>query len=442
MAFRRMRTPGGLSVGLVLSLLAITGCGQESPSAAPRAGSSEGRPVAVSVAAAETRDVLRTVEATGSLLAWEELVLNTRVQGTLSRLLVDLGDRVQSGQIVAELDRQEFDLAVEQADASLRAARDGLISARARTDGSRASLQQVRESRKTLEAGVNRARAALEEGQTNLERSRTLVERQLIAKQEFDAARTRYEVALAGYQIAQVDLAQFPDRVRVAEAQHQSDLSAVQVAESEIRQRDAALGLARKHLSDATLRSPIHGAVARRHVNVGEFANVNAAVFTIVRTDLLKFAGTVSERVALDVRPGQAVELRVDPVPGRSFAGRIIRVSPAVDLVSRTILLEAQVPNQDGLLKPGLFARGTVASRRDAEAVFVLEVAVSYFVGVSKVFVVSNGVVQERKVRLGERRGDAVEVVEGVKAGEQVAISALAKLHEGAQVRTVAPGDN
>jgi membrane fusion protein, multidrug efflux system len=212
------------------------------------------------------------------------------------------------------------------------------------------------------------------------------------------------------------------------------------VAESEINQRNAALGLAQKRRADATLRSPIDGAVARRHVNVGESANVNAAVFTIVRTDILKLSGVVPERAALDVRAGQEVALRVDPLPGRTFAGRIVRVSPAVDVTNRTVLLEAEVPNQDGLLKPGLFARGTVASHRDAAVVFVHQAAVAHFAGVSKVFVVADGRVQERPVRLGPRHGDAVEVVEGVKAGEQVAISDLAQLHDGAPVRAVAAG--
>jgi RND family efflux transporter MFP subunit len=375
------------------------------------------------------------VETTGSLLAWEELTLNTRVPGTLARLRVDLGDPVEAGQVVAELDRREFELGVEQANAALRAARDAVVRARAQVEASRATLGQVRDSRKTFEAGLNRARASLEEAETNLERSRALVDRQLIAKQEFDAARTRYEVALAQFQTSQVEMSQFPDRVRVAEAQLQSDLSAVQVAESEIMRREAELGLARKRLEDATLRSPIRGAVARRHVNVGEFLRDNQPVFTIVRTDILKFAGTVPERAALDIQVGQAIELRVEPVPQRGFPGRVTRVSPAVDPASRSVLLEAEVPNPDGVLKPGLFARGAVSSRRDTGVVYVPEGAVSYFAGVSRVYVAAGDRAQERQVKLGDRRDGAVEVIEGVKAGEQVIVSDLGRLHDGAPIQ-------
>ena len=96
---------------------------------------------------------------------------------------------------------------------------------------------------------------------------------------------------------------QYPDKVRVAEAQLQSDRSAIRVAESEIARREAEVGTAEKKLGDATLRAPIRGAIARRHVNAGEFVKDNAAVFTIVQGDVLKYTGTVPEYAALDVRP-------------------------------------------------------------------------------------------------------------------------------------------
>ncbi|HWP34953.1 MAG TPA: efflux RND transporter periplasmic adaptor subunit, partial [Thermodesulfobacteriota bacterium] len=401
------------------------------PAAAPQV-------LAVSVAPVEARSVQRSVETTGSLLPWEEVVLNTPVAGTLARLLVDLGDRVQAGQVVAELDKREFALAVAQAEAALKTAQDSLERARAQAEASRAALQQVQASRGAWEAGVNRARAVLEEARLNLDRARSLLDQQLIARREFDAARTQFETALAQYQTAEVELAQYPDRVRVAQAQLASDLSAVQVAESEIKRREAELALARKKLADATLRAPIRGAVARRHVNPGEFLRENTPVLTIVRGDPLKYAGTVPERAALDLRPGQPVRLEVDVAPGRAFEGRVVRVSPAVDVSTRTVTLEAEVANREGLLKPGLFARGAVVTGQQAAVPFVPESAVSYTVGITKVFVVAGGRAEERTVRLGGRREGMVEVLDGLRPGELVATSQLAQLYDGAPVRVAA----
>jgi len=424
---------------LALSLLISSGCRGEKTNAGSREPARSDSPQTITVTSApvETRTVQRSVETSGSLLAWEEVTLNTAVAGTVARLSVDLGDRVEAGRVVAELDRREFALAVEQAEAALNGARDQVERARAQVASNEANLRQVRESIKMWEANDNRARAALEEARANLERSRQLLQRELIAAREFDAARTQYEAMLAQYQTSQVDRTMYPDRVRVAEAQLQSDRSALRVAESEVKQREAALGIAQKKLADATLRAPIRGAVAKRHVNPGEFVRENTPVFTIVRSDPLKYTGTVSERSALDLKNGQRIRLQVDPVPGRSFEGRVTRVSPTVDVTNRTAALEAEVPNLQALLKPGLFARGAVLTREDAGVPFVPEVAVSYFVGITKLFVIGDGKAQERAVRVGGKQDGAVEILEGVKPGERVATSGLAQLYDGAPVRVL-----
>jgi membrane fusion protein (multidrug efflux system) len=109
-------------------------------------------------------------------------------------------------------------------------------------------------------------------------------------------------------------------------------------------------------------------------------------------------------------------------------------VSPAVDVASRTVLLEARVSNRDGLLKPGLFARGAITLGEDREVAFVPQTAVSYFAGLTKVFVIVDGAARERAVKLGARREGWVEVQEGVKPGETVAASGLGQLQDGGAV--------
>lgn len=420
---------------LALVALGVVACGRDR-AAVPSAKAAAPQVVTVATAPVAAIDADRTVETTGSLLAWEEATVGTSVSGTVARLSVDLGDRVRAGQVIAEIDPREFALGVQQAEAGLRAARDALVRAQAQLDATRAGLQQVRDSRKSLAANLKRWRVALEEAQLNLDRSTKLFEGQLIAQRDVDAARTQYESAVAQSETAQVEMGQYPDRVRVAEAQVRSDGSAVQVAEADVARRQAELGLAEKRLGDATLRAPIAGAIARRHVNAGEYVKENAAVFTIVRSDPLKYSGVVSEHAALAVRVGQVVQLQVDPVPGRSFAGRVTRVSPAVDVNSRTALLEAEVPNPQGLLKPGLFGRGVIATGRDTAVPFVPETALSSFAGLTRVFVVADGEARERNVKLGRKRAGMVEVVEGVRAGEQVATSALGQLSDGTPVST------
>jgi RND family efflux transporter MFP subunit len=367
------------------------------------------------------------------------VTLNTSIRGTVAGILVDLGDRVEAGQVIAQLDPREPALLVEQADAGVGAARDGLLRARAQTEVARAQLQQLRDSRRALEANINRATAALEETRTNLERMRTLVQESLVAQRELDVARTQYEVTRAAHETAQVEMNQYPSRVRVAEAEIDSAGSAVRVAEADLRRREAELALARKKLADASITAPIRGAIARRHINPGQFVVEDTPVFTIVQTDPLKFTGTVAEHAALDLRPGQLVRLRAELATTREFTGRVTRVSPAVEVDSRTVLMEAEVPNPEGRLKPGLFARGAVVVREDRDVTFVPEAAVSYFAGLTRVFVVGGGTAQQRPVTVGTRMDGLIEIVTGVRPGEHVATSRLAQLQDGAAVTTAAP---
>ena len=159
----------------------------------------------------------------------------------------------------------------------------------------------------------------------------------------------------------------------------------------------------------------------------------------MVAIDPLKYAGTVPERAAPEIRAGQETRLSVDAYGTRAFPAQVTRVAPVVDVPTRTLALEARVPNGQGLLKPGFFARGAVLTRRDARVAFVPAGALAYAVGISKVFAVTNGRVQERLVRAGLREAGWVEILDGVKPGETVATSGLAQLYDGAPVTPVAP---
>jgi RND family efflux transporter MFP subunit len=142
----------------------------------------------------------------------------------------------------------------------------------------------------------------------------------------------------------------------------------------------------------------------------------------------------VPERHAPALSIGQPVRLSVEAHPGREFGGIVLRLAPAVDVPTRTLVLEARVPNDEGALRPGFFAKGSVLIQAKATAVFVPAEAVTYVAGLSKVFVVNGATVQERLVRVGERQGTWVEIAEGVQANEVVATSNLPALFQGAPI--------
>jgi RND family efflux transporter MFP subunit len=429
-------------VVLVPCALAGVACdrGQAEPSnraagaARPPAVAPAVRPIAVNVTPAQSRAVQRTVETSGSVLAGDEVQARSEQPGTIARLHVDLGDRVAAGAVLADYDRREFQLAVDQAQADLGAAQQGLARARATAVASEAALRRARDSRPMLEADVARAESQYEFMRSEMERTQALHKRELIAARDVDNARNQLNIAAAQAAVARTLAAQHPDQVRSAEAQHTSDLAAVRAAEAQVKQREAALGLVQKRLGDTTVRAPLTGLIARRHVNPGEFVKDNTPLFTIVVANPLKYVGTVPERQAPDLRIGQALRLTVEAFGDRAFTGTVTRVAPAVEVATRTLTIEARVPNDDGALKPGFFGKGHVLVREDPAAVFVPSEAVTSIAGITKVFVVTGGQALERIVKPGARQGAWVEIPAGVKAGEAVAVSNLAALFNGAPV--------
>jgi RND family efflux transporter MFP subunit len=425
---------------VALAVLAAAACGKsdaQSPPAPPKAATNNFKPLPINVAKAESRSVQRAVETVGSLVAWVETVVKTEQPGTVSKLLVDLGDSVTQGKILAEYDTREFQLAVDQAEADLLSSRQTASRAQATVASSEAALRRVRDGLSALQAEVARNQSQVEWAKSELDRAQELFRKELIAQRDVDSMRNGYNTALAQLQVAQNVTSLHPDQVRIAEAQLDSDRAALRVAQAEVTRREASLGIMRKRLGDTTIRAPFAGQVAKRHLNAGEYVKENTPVFTLVALDPLKYTGTVSERFAPELASGQRFELTVEAYPSQTFAGQITRISPAVEVQTRSLALEGRVGNADNRLRPGFFAKGIVLTRKDAAAAFVPAEAVVYFVGISKVFVVTNGKVEERLVKAGSRQGALVEIVDGVKPGETVATSNLSQLFNGAPITLV-----
>jgi RND family efflux transporter MFP subunit len=302
---------------------------------------------------------------------------------------------------------------------------------------SEAALRRTRDALSALEAEVARNRSQLEWAKSELERNQELFRRELIAARDVDNARNGYNVAAAQLAVAENVIALHPDQVRIADAQIESDRAAQRVADAEVSRREAALGITKKRLGDTTIRAPFAGLIAKRLINAGEYVKENTGVFNLVALDPLKYTGAIPERYAPELKIGQRIELTVEAYPGQSFPGQVTRLSPAVEVQTRSLALEGRVGNADGKLRPGFFTKGVVLSRKDAAVAFVPAEALVYFVGISKVFVVADGKVQERIVKAGARQGPWVEVAEGVKPGEIVAASNLTQLFQGAPVTLV-----
>jgi len=374
---------------LVVSAAACTG--ETKAAQQQQAAASPAPPRQVRVLEAVEQRVARTVVATGTLAAEDQVVVGTKVPGRLAEIAVDMGTRVRRGQVVARLDASDYRLRVEQAAAALQQARVRLGLEATGTD-ERVDLEQT--------SIVRQARAVLEEAKLTRDRSLKLMEQDLIARAQLDTAEAN---------------------LKVAEGRYHDALEEVRNRQALLSQRRSELELARQQLADTAMASPIDGAVAIKQASVGEYLAAGAPVATVVRLHPLRLRVNVPEREAADVRTGQAVRLTVEGDP-TVYQGRVVRLSPIVQEQNRTLSVEAEIPNERALLKPGAFARADIVTQASEPVIRVPTSALVTFAGIEKLLVVRQGKIVEVRVQTGRRANDSVEIVGGLKPGEQVVL--------------------
>jgi RND family efflux transporter MFP subunit len=313
---------------------------------------------------------------------------------------------VRRGELVASLEAREYELRVLAAEAAVSVTRAQLGL---QHEGGDDAVDPE------ASALVRRARAELERARLARERAMALAAEGVDSRAMSDRAEADF---------------------RAAESELQAAFEEVAARRAELAERRAELAIARAQLDETRIEAPFDGVVAARLAATGAYLATGAPVAELVRVDPLRLVLQVAERDAGAVRLGQTVRLRLAGVEGER-AGAIARIAPALAPDSRMLAVEADLPNPpdpDRELRAGAFAdaRIVVAPEEDALAV-PLEAVVS-FAGLDKVFVVRDGVVEERRITLGRRAGDRAEVLAGLEEGEAVVL-APGRLRSGARVR-------
>jgi multidrug efflux pump subunit AcrA (membrane-fusion protein) len=386
----RARTSSAAIILLVLVATGVLGSACKTERAGLAAPGGPGaEPKEVTLVSVQSETLGSFVTGTGTLAADEEAGLAFKVPGRVTAIAVDLGSTVRRGDPVARLDPGDYELRVRQAEAALQQAR-----ARLGLDpGGRDDAVNPEET-----GTVRQARAVLDEARANRARGQKLVDSGVISRAEFDAYESAYKVADARYQDA---------------------LDEVQNRRAVLQQRRSELDLARQQLADTVLRAPFDGAVSQRVAGVGEFVAAGAEIAKLVRLNPLRLKSELPEREAAGVRPGLSVRVRAEGSPDEAM-GRVARVSPVVEERSRVLVVEVEVDNQRGALKPGGYARAEIITDTGTTALTVPASAVVAFAGVEKVFVVAEGKAAEKLVTTGRRQGDRVEVLTGLEATDTI----------------------
>jgi RND family efflux transporter MFP subunit len=414
-----MRPVQHLGRALVLSsAVLVIGCKKQTTTAPPAPSA-----VNVSVVPATVQPVQRTVDVVGTLYGTEDATISTKVAGRIVAINRDMGDRVHVGEVLAQIDKTDYELSLRQKELAERE-----VLAKLGLD----KLPEGEFDPATVPT-VQQARLKAENEKAKFNRGKQLHEQSppLLSDQDFADLKTSYEVADSN---AAVELLTARSLLNQAQSLH------------------AQVAIAQQLLADTTVIAPDPSsgnatsaqhsyAIASRMISIGEYVREGAALFRLIDDDPVKLRATVPERYVADVKVGQRVRVRIEAYRD-AFEGQLTRINPQIDPTNRTFQIEVVVPNEKHLLKPGAFAQASVETRRDENVVFVPRDAVVTFAGVDKVFTVDpNGKAVEHQLQLGDNRGEIVEVLKGLEGTESVVIEGASRLATGVAVKvTEKPG--
>lgn len=345
----------------------------------------------------------RIVRSQGNLVADQVAVVGSKVAGRVAEVHVDLGDFVTGGSPVVTLDKNEFELRVQQAEAQLRQARAAVGL------GEDDAVENLKAENSPP---VQEELAIWDEAKANLERMKRLQAQRAVTEAEVE-------------QLAAAE--------RVAKARYASALNSTREKIALIGIRQAELSLARQQLEDVVIRMPFDGLVQVRDIAPGAYVQIGNSVATVVRTNPLRFRGAIAERQAEGLQIGQRVVLSIELVD-KPREVVVTRISPALNTMNRSLIFEADVKNEDRGLRAGLFAEAEVLIDPQAQALIVPHASVVEFAGAEKVWKVVDGQAKEQEVVTGERRDAGIEILRGLEAGDVI----LAEGVEGREAKVIA----
>jgi len=434
-----------LAAALASSLMAtvLSGC-QQVESTAEAQPASNSTPVVQVVAPTQTT-LVHTTTQPATVHAWHEAEVHARVAGYLEELKVDIGQQVSQGQVLARLAVPEMEIAHQKQEATIRRLLADEQRATASVKLAAAEVQSAEAEAAQAAAEVGSATAQLTAAKSEFVRVTDLVNAKSVAGRLLDEARQKYESAAALQASAEAALQSSKAAVAVTReraAVAQADFAAAQ-AETEVARK--SLEELATMLSYASLKAPFDGVVTRRSIDPGDLirkADTSSAesarpLFSIAQVQKVRVRIALPENDAALANVGDSVALQVRARSGRTFNGTISRTARTLDEATRTMLVEVDLPNEDGALLPGMFGHATITLQKTPNALTLSATAVRFDEkGNSSVYVVDgSGAVNVIPVVTGYDDGRQIEIVSGIDVAARVVDGGVGRLQSGQKVR-------
>lgn len=320
------------------------------------------------------------LEVLGELQPQQSVDVMSRISGRLKEVLAQRGDPVEKGDLLAVVDDEDLQQQISRAEASIAVAR----------------------------AGVSREQANYDNLVIQVERFQALHSEQLISNQ---------------------DLQNVESQLRASKAQ-------LELAKAQVQQAEASLRELKIQQDQTRVYSPLTGFVGTRYLDPGALVSASVPILRVLDVSRLKTVVPVTEQMISKVHVGLPAQVSIDGVAGRKYEGRITRISPFLDPETRSADVEIEISNNQGILKPGMFARVSIAAGAPTKVLAIPRDALLTRGDEKGVFLLTADQTTEyRRIEIGRIQGDFVEVLDGLGEGTQVVTAGAQKLNEGDKVR-------
>jgi RND family efflux transporter MFP subunit len=380
--------------------------------------------VVVTVEPVTWRSVERSIEALGTLYGYEEVAIAAKVDGRVRKIHCDVSDRVKSGCVLVEFDPTDQELLLGQAEKSLRV--------------------------DLMKLGLD---ALPKDAKLDVERLPAVVQ----ARERMSNAKVRYDRILTLARTGAASAEEVTDKTtdyRAADAEYRNQILLAHSLMAAAEMKRESLAIARQQLIDMAIKAPVPlqpvpgmeagvtYVVSQRAVAEGSFVRTGTEVCKLVIDRVLKLKVLVPERYCHEIQLGQRVGVST-AAHAQSCTGLVARINPTVDPVNRTFQVEIAVPNAEGKLRPGSFAKAAILTRQDRDVATVPLEAVTTFAGITKIFVIEDGKAKEVHVALGLQNTEWAEIARpNLPRGARVVVSGQSAIADGTPIAIRHPSGN
>lgn len=393
---RRVRTKLVLASFLASTVL-LASCSSDAAKTEPDSAA------APTVAAAKVRraDLTRALAVTAEFRPYQEIEVHAKVAGYVKRIYVDVGDHIKAGQLIAILE-----------------------------------IPELQDEVQTAEASVSKSQEEIRRAQADLERAQSAHEVAHVAYSRLaDVSKTRPGL------VAQQEIDDALGRDRVAEAQVATAKASLSAAEQQLRVAQADREKVRTLFAYAQIKAPFAGVVTKRYADTGSMIQTGISsqtqsmpLVTLAQENLLRLVIPVPESAVSKIRSGSPVEVSVSTL-GKKFQGKVARFADQVDMATRTMHTEVDVPNPTGELVPGMYANASLVLNDERSALSVPVQALTRTEdNVSVLLIDKQNKLEERIVRIGIETADQVEILSGLNENDLVVVGSRSQLQQGMTV--------